>query len=66
MSEAAEKLLAQALALPATERRELADLIRASLVGVVNQPESVRSTTEVRAADVIARLREKDEEKSGM
>jgi hypothetical protein len=63
MSEAAEKLLAQALALPASDREELADRLYASLEGIPRDPNAVKTTTEIKAADVIARLQKKDHPK---
>jgi hypothetical protein len=63
MSEAAEKLLAQALALPASDREELADRLYASLEGIPRDPNAVKTTTEIKAADVIARLQKKDQPK---
>ena len=60
MSEAAEKLLAQALALPVAERIELIDRLRQSLDEIPRDPNSVKTTTEIKVADVIARLRKKD------
>lgn len=59
MSEMAKRLLAEALSLPAPERLELADLLYRSLDGAIRDPDSVRTTTEIKAADVIARLKDK-------
>lgn len=63
MSEAAEKLLAQVLALPISERVELIDRLQQSLDEIPRDPDSVKTTTEIKVADVIARLRKKDQPK---
>lgn len=63
MSEAAEKLLAQALALPAAERIELIDRLQQSLDEIPRDQDSVKTTTEIKAADVIARLKKQDRPK---
>ena len=63
MSEAAEKLLAQALALSFAERLELIDRLQQSLDEIPRDPDSVKTTTEIKAADVIARLQKKDQPK---
>ncbi len=60
MSEAAEKLLAQALALPASDREELIERLYESLEGIPRDPNSVKTTTEIKVADVIARLKKQD------
>jgi hypothetical protein len=63
MSEAAEKLLAQALTLSVAERLELIDRLQQSLDEIPRDPNSVKTTTEIKAADVIARLQKRDQPK---
>ena len=63
MTEAAEKLLAQALTLSVAERLELIDRLQQSLDEIPRDPNSVKTTTEIKAADVIARLKKKDQPK---
>ena len=63
MSEAAARLLAQALALAVEDRLELIDRLSQSLDEVPRDPDAMKTTTEIKAADVIARLRQKDQQK---